>query len=373
MKNLVLILISILFYFPSAFSESESSAMDRFIEKLTLAEESEEAQVELIVCSQNLNNFAYSGKLGKTAFGKPRRKRNIKKQTEFLVERFNKAKCDVIAVQEVAGSTIVESKNKLSILAKELRNETGKNFRVLAGESRDGRIRNGFIVSVDGIKILDTKSFHKRTIPKLNPLGPSGYYSRGPFAISLKVEKNNAPAKKFILVNVHLKSKSSSYKDPSKTKFELLRTRMAQGVKDIAWDELKKDSPEAVLLVLGDLNSESTDAASKIVAGEVGLEDIYSGACKIDKELELDCSKNLVSQERRLVRLLHQDGEMDQSHSTKGSYRYKGKYSLIDEIMIEEQASSMVREKNGSFDVGYGGRLGKGSDHKLIWAKLRWP
>ncbi len=54
----------------------------------------------------------------------------------------------------------------------------------------------------------------------------------------------------------------------------------------------------------------------------------------------------------------------------QGSYRYKGRYYLIDEIIVSPRAAPLFREGDGSYDLGFEGKLYRGSDHKLLWARM---
>lgn len=332
------------------------------------AENLSEAE-EAVICSQNLNNFAQQKDLGKTSFGKKRKAKNIKKQLANLVDRFEKASCDVVALQEITGKNEQISKERLRLITNELFQRTSKKFDIYLGASNDRRIRNGYLVNQNVFKVKSTSSLKKDVLPKLFPTSPLTHYSRGPFVIHLE-SLSDTKAKDLILINVHFKSKASHYRDPSKTKYELRRAQMAEGLKRSVLSDISKKYSKTPIVILGDLNSDSVDAASQVLSGELGLNDFAQKTCTINEDEEAVCSKNAIK-EPQILRLIHQNRQMTGNIKEYSSYKYSSEYKLIDEILLLKDFDYLVKLKDGSFNVGLEGSFSKGSDHKLLWAKLR--
>ena len=332
--------------------------------------QSELGAPELTVCSQNLNNFGLQKK-NKKKRGRRKNRASRDRQVQqlgHLVERFAVADCDIIAVQEVTGENKGLALGRLRMIANRLSKSESRLYSALVGDSRDSRIRNGFIYATDRVEVVDLESFKSEPIPKLNVRSPLHYYSRGPLALKIKVKaQKDKPSRKFALVNVHLKSKANSYKDPTKTKFELLRMEMAEGVRRIAQD-LSEDGYPA--LILGDLNSDTDSATVEILSGEKRLKDFREN-CRIDRELTSECKKPK-SRAEEFTPLFQEALERKQKIGAGGSFRYKGQFELIDEILIDNGELALAKKSKKEINVGFEGVFRKGSDHKLLWAKLNW-
>jgi len=322
------------------------------------------------ICSLNTDNLGFKKKQ-KTKKSK-RSTKYQKRKLEHLARRINSAGCSIVAVQEVYGPTRKQAKSNLLKLEKEVEKITSKNFSSFVGDTQDSRIRNGFLIEKNRQRVIETFNFSDRPLPRDLRFSRLGYYSRGPFAVLLEVQMPRGGVRQLLVLSVHFKSKSGSFKDPTKTSFERLRVQMAEGVKTIVKDELRKRFPEAILVVAGDLNSERFDAASQVIDGTFSLADFSKGSCRIDKELEADCdskpANSLVLKRLFSEELQHWPGELD-----GGSYKYKGKDFLIDEILVETEAARLFLEADGSYDLGFSGQFYRGSDHKLLWARISWP
>ncbi len=90
------------------------------------------------ICSQNVYRY-----------GDEKSSRNEEKkarQLQYLVSRFKRARCDVIALQEVPGEEEEISKAILDEISEELFRRTSKRFTPVIGRSNDRFIRNAFLV-----------------------------------------------------------------------------------------------------------------------------------------------------------------------------------------------------------------------------------
>jgi len=324
----------------------------------------------LTVCSQNLNNFGLESRSRKSKnkkSNKNRSKRRKGAQLNHLVNRIIEAKCDLVAVQELTGKNHKLSLGRLRVLSKALTKIDGRNYKVFAGPSRDDRIRNGFILASDVAEKIDTESLIDDNLPGFRRNDRPARFSRGPYILKFRVPGSD---EKLALINVHFKSKASSYKDKTKTKFELLRMRMAAKVSDEA-ESLLKDG--YVVMVAGDFNSRRESSSLDILSGELELSRFSVGrdeaSCRVDKRLESQCRN--VKAQQSLVPVLANAIENKQKIGGTGSYRYKGQQELIDDILIDRKSLSLMKS-GGKFNAGLQGSFGKGSDHKLVWARLEF-
>ncbi len=324
---------------------------------------SSRGEPELRVCTQNLHNF-----------GEPndkKKRRAVKQSTALrhLIERIKEARCDVIAAQEVYGETKREAQGNIEKASKAL-STNGRNYIGIVGDTRDGRIRNGFIYETSIGEVLKIKSFARRSVPKLQPLGPVRYFARGPLLLRLQVPSQEG-ARVVSLFSIHFKSKANSWKDPTKTKFETLRMEMAEEMRELVQEEQQEIGKEGVVLVLGDRNSGINSATANILEGENLLEDFLSANCSLTRELEPKCLKQ-VKRSLQLQGIVEARFGKLITKNLLGSYRYKSKYYLLDEILISSDNFWMVRDKKGEVVAGMVGKFGRGSDHMLLFTDLNW-
>lgn len=316
----------------------------------------------LRVCSQNLYNFGQQ----RNSPSPETHSRRVKKQGGFLVQRISEARCDVVALQEVIGETKKQARDTLSHLQQALYEETGQTFEAFVGDTRDKRIRNGFLVKKTKGKVGSVTSYARHLLPKLSRRGPGGSFSRGPLVLEFEHD-----GRILLVINVHFKSKFESWKDPTKTQFEALRLEMAEAVRDIAQEELAKHrKKEPVILIVGDFNSNRLSSTARVVSGELKLDD-FRRDCRIAKDLTPRCQSKKLD-DSRFIRLFdlraRQEPELDELYS----YRFRGKGSLIDEMMISAEHIGLVTTQGSGLSIGMQGHLRKGSDHKLLWLELDW-
>ncbi|MCB0358471.1 MAG: hypothetical protein KDD44_02515 [Bdellovibrionales bacterium] len=325
---------------------------------------------EIRLCSQNINNYRYQ---------RPddRRRRNFDKQEEALVKRFMRARCDVIAVQEVGGASQGEARQRLSQLAKALHQMSGRSFDALVGDSMDEHIRNGFLVATDSVRVESSTSFAGQNLPKLRWNAPSRRFSRGPLLIRIRVPGNGpAGERQLSLFSIHLKSKANGWKDPTHSKFESFRMEMAEGIRELAAEEFRAGPSSRIVVVLGDINSDHHSATAAILAGQRTLEDFRAaGGCRLSSLLTPECPEEVASSATRpvLVPLLGEIARREDGLRRSASYRFRGRLEVIDEVFVHHAADWTARDDaSGSPVAGVVGSFGKGSDHKLVWTELNW-
>lgn len=320
----------------------------------------------LRICTQNLNNFQVEGR--------KRPHSSVEKHVQFLLQRIKEASCDVIAVQEVGGATKRIAHSNLEILSQALSRDTDRKFNSYVGKSDDGWISNGFIVADDVGKFLDLKSLTGANLPKLQPLGRSHRFIRGPVKLAMLVGSKRAKNwKKLVFFNMHLKSKSNSWKDPTKTSFETLRMEMAEALRIAAErEEEKGEGDRQVVIVLGDRNSDGDSASADILAGRLFLADFSTPSkCMLDSQLRSSCS-NVSRRSPFLVSLFGEEGFSPSMLQKRGSYMYKGKPYWLDDILVAKDDFRYFQRPDGSMAIGLEGQFNVGSDHKLLWAEMGW-
>lgn len=319
----------------------------------------ERSTVELRLCSQNLFRF---NDRSKRVDDEKR-----EQQKRFLVGRMLDARCDVVAAQEVAGSDADDAADTLSEIATALSQRSGRKFNYYVGDANDRFIRNGFLIASDVGRTVRVQNYGSEYLPRLGKLGPSGRYIRSPIGVQLEIaRREGGPSRQFFILNIHSKSKTRDSKDASGTKFELVRMEMAEGFREILARERKQLPKDAVVVMVGDRNSDVGSASARILEGDLRLDDFRAGgACRLDQRLEAEC-RNGAARRPALLGLFAYRREQDRSNA--GSIVFRGREELIDEIAILPEQLPLVTNANGRLAIGFEGQFYKGSDHKLLHA-----
>ncbi len=315
---------------------------------------------ELVVCSQNLFRFADKQ-------GKRRDVLQREKQKKFLITRMKEAACDVVALQELMGARQEEALEIAIELAKALGERTDRKFRAFAGRSKDKYSTNGFLVAEDIGSVEDVDSHWRERLPKLQPRGPAGSFTRGP--LSLVLQRPTGP--RLALISFHFKSRHKSWKDHTRTDFESTRMEEAAGLRKIIRSLRREYGREVEIVALGDRNSGRDSAAAEILRGSRMLSDFDSPKkCRLSPEETAVCGS--VPEHKPDFVDLFALRQIEQPRKyTKGSFRYRGKESVFDEILVTPGLLAKVRRADGTLAIGFRGQFLKGSDHKLVWARLR--
>lgn len=321
-------------------------------------------QPELRLCSQNLFRFAEK-RSGKSSF------QQEEKQKNYLISRFLRARCDVVALQEVVGASKREAARTAELLANALSYRSGRKFRVYVGDSYDQFIRNGYLVAED-LGQVEIENFSDEPLPRLQPLGPIGRFIRSPLALKLTLSsKESAAPKKLFILNIHFKSKSRADKDPTGTAFETVRMEMAEAVRTLIAKKKKEATTDTIFVALGDRNADSESATAEIMSGERLLDDFgKNGSCQLDTDNNPECTTG----ERRpeLMGLFWLRRERYPEEYRGGTYLYKRQEEILDEIYVLPEDLEFLKRPSGRFAIGIDGEYYKGSDHKLVWAEFDW-
>ena len=356
MKRLIFILILLLLATVSSQAEDAGSAIGN--------------GPEFRVCSLNAHNLGMPANVDQR--GK-KKKANSKRDRGYLVQRIIDADCDVVALQEVYGENDKDAEQVLKNFSELLYKRGGVQFSGYPAKTRDERgIRNALLVKNSIGTVTEVDFFSRMILPKLQSLGPTKYFGRSPIGVVLLVKpKTSSKAKRFYLVGAHLKSKAEGWKDPMGLQFESTRVELAEGLRKAVLERASQLGSDVVPVIMLDRNSDSSSASAKVLSGEYQVNDFKrGGGCEIDEWLRPSCAKK-TAQPVELEGVLNSIARSYPSNEF-GSYRYKGKMELIDEILVRPNDYWMLKRSGGIVAAGFKGELGKGSDHKLLWGEFDW-
>ncbi len=328
---------------------------------------------ELVVCSQNLENYG-------SYFDSKARTPNLsmesfRQKEEALVQRFAKTRCDVIAVQELVGRTEESAESALHTLAESLRKVTNRLFDVRVGASNDPVLHNGFLVARDRAEVVTTVSYVKAELPKISPEQKPRLFSRGPLEVQLEVKpRGDSIAKTVSLVTFHFKSHAGSKGDPTGLQWEPYRIEMAEALRRIVENRHSRSlaSGETLLVVLGDRNSHFDTASAKILEGALSLALFSeSGSCRLSKR-GLPLCKSGVRLPQKLFSVLTLD---PQTRLQPGTLIYEKKFYWLDDILLAGESLPFARREplsGDSYASGVVYKPEKASDHALVYVDLNW-
>lgn len=335
-------------------------------------DEDPRGEVDLVVCSQNLENYGLFDDA---------KKRNAKLskddytlKNKALVKRFAFNKCDVIAFQELLGNEN-NSKEAIKKLGKLLANNTGRVFNYYLARSNDKYSRVGFLVAKDRAEVLDTVSYSRVELPKLIEGERPRFFTRGPFEIQLKVKaRGKNKTKKINIITFHFKSKSGGFKDPAKTNWEILRMQSAEALRSIVENRFKKSliDGEQILILLGDRNADLDSASARILKGTHTLS-MFSGKapCRLSKKGVPLCQSGVV-RPPVFVSVLTDDAETSR---LQGTYMYQNTYSWVDDILVAVPSLPFTWENfavEGNYNSGISDVYPQASDHSLSYVKINF-
>ncbi len=330
-------------------------------------------EVELTVCSQNLENYGVLRDV-------QRRDQKITAglladKEKGLVQRFIKAECDVIAVQELLGKTEDDGNVALTQLALALRKRSNRFFEVKAGPSNDKLLRVGFLVAKDRADIVNSVSYVGVELPKLTAKEKPRYFSRGPLEIQLNVKpRGESFAKTVSLVTFHFKSQAGGQGDPTGLEWETYRMEMAEALRRVVESRHSKafTSGESIVILLGDRNANFDLASAKILEGVLTLKNFQGeGQCRLSKRGIPLCQAG-VSMNQLLFSVLTLD---PQTKRQFGTFMYKNIYSWLDEILMPSESlrfANTTHDGNGDYDSGVLYEPRYASDHALVYVRLNW-
>jgi hypothetical protein len=328
-------------------------------------------KTSLVVCSQNLKN--YSGEPLKKIAGKLVQAEPNAKEKD-LIKRFMKAECDVIGLQELVGSTNEIAAFNLDRLAEILKISTSRRFISKIGDVNENSQRNAFLVAADKAQIINTVTYRRLLLPKLDNNQKPRQFTRSPLEIQISVDgKDGRLDKNISILNLHFKSKSGSKDDPAALQWETYRMEMAEGIRRVLENRFKNqmEAGEPVIL-LGDRNAHFDTASARILEGSLVIEDFKEkGRCRLTKRGTPICQGN-IRQPVKFFSVITNDPE---TAKLPGTFVYNKVFSFLDDILVNPQAVVLFREnidKEGNYNSGIINGYQEASDHALVWSKLSW-
>ena len=311
------------------------------------------------ICSQNV--FRYSERNKRWSPKKQER------QARYLITRMHRADCDVVALQEVVGNTIREGQAVANDLAKRLSIRRGFPYAAIVAGSRTKFIRNAVIYREDLFSLEKKLDLSRKPLARIQShRGATGHFARGPLFVHLRLRgeyKNEVPD--FLIATMHFKSKLGGYRDGYGTDYEILRTEMAEVLRNEVVAYQRGVKREIVPVILGDRNSPPGSASAVVLTGQRRLSEFQNKTCQLDESLRPKC--------RRKSQKAAEFVELFASRKNSkrlGSHKFRGNETLIDEILVRKKDRKRLIRPNGTLAIGMRGQYFKGSDHKLLWAEF---
>jgi len=330
-------------------------------------------EVELTVCTQNLENYGVLPSVQRRV--KNATREDIIDKEAALIKRFMTAKCDVIAVQEVIGKNEAEVRTVLAHLALLLQRRTNRFFDVRPGTSIDGVINVGVLVAKDRADILNTLSYSRVELPKLITKQRPRFFARGPLEVQLDVKAVGERIRKTVtLVIFHLKSRAGGARDPTGLEWETYRMEEAEALRRIIDNRHAKSfgSGEGIFIALGDRNSHFDTASSAILEGVLTLKAFQGKApCRLSKRGIPLCLKGTSLPERLFSALITDP----QASKLPGTFQLNGVFSWIDDILMPAESLRFALatfDNNGDYNSGVVYEPREASDHSMAYVKLNW-
>ena len=328
---------------------------------------------DLTVCSQNLKLYGTFStiKVRNPSYTKAEHAEKI----AALVQRFDAASCDVIALQEVMGAKEADAKEALDELAKELRRKTNRLFASRVAPPAEGGMTLGYLIAEDRATILSAISYAKVELPKLTEKQRPRLFLRTPMELQISVaSRSNSELKTVSLINFHFKSKRGAAADPTGLEWETYRMEMAEALRRIIDARHKQSfaSSDSLLLVLGDRNGNYDVASARILEGSLVLQSFRTdGGCRLSKRGVPIC-KSGISLPQRLFSVFIRN---ERVHSLPGTFSFEGEYSWLDDILMPAESLPFAWKspyKEGQYDSGVIYSPKSASDHALVYVKLNW-
>lgn len=355
------------------------------------------------ICTQNLWNYGVAEdvqRLRRSETSLRKVRSDLERQERGLLARLEE--CDVVALQEIVGDREASAGRALDRLARLLAERTGHRYETRLADTGDV-IRNGFLVRTDGAWVIEgfAGNHSGDRLPALRGF-PRVAWDRGPAEIVLEMRAGRAdraagsaeragegerpaeaapggtdergaalaPPVRLRVIDAHLKSKIEKEWAPDRhrERWERVRVIQARALLDLARRRLT-ENPDELVLVVGDLNSGRGSAARAVLSGRIDPASLLTPRDCIDPEGAVACDLP------RGPAVLTDLAENDPDLRGRGSYRFDGREELIDGIFASEGAARLARAPGaaaGDYDVKLQGRIGEGSDHKMILVRLRF-
>jgi len=330
-------------------------------------------EAEVTLCSQNLQNLGTYAQSKARLFNITTEEYELKR--EALVRRFKRARCDVIAVQELLGRSVEEATETLQQLAKLLRARTNRVFEVVAAESSDPLSRVGFIYALDRVDLQNKLSYSRLELPKVSQNERPRQFIRPPMEAQFAVKpRGDAAPKVLTVVNFHFKSKAGKERDPVDLEWETYRMQMAEALRTVAENRhaASFSSGESLLAVVGDRNSNFDAASARILEGALVLQQFRGEPqCRLTQRGFPICRTGSF-RPARLFSVITRDPVLQ---SQQGTFKFKGTFSFLDDILMPQESLRAAFEsfdRDSKYAAGIIRDYGEASDHAMVYVTLNW-
>ena len=364
MKNLLILFLLTVILVARSFAQARTASYE--------IDDDPRGEPELSICTQNLYNFGTYAVFSSRVGGD---QDDYRAKTKYLVQRLAKAKCDIIAVQELIGRGKEESLKGMKHLAAALSAITGRSWVYKIGPSNDLVSKVGYLLAADRGKFINSISYSRVELPKLSEKQKPRRFVRGPFEVQVQVNgRNGSKPKTVSLVNFHFKSKRSGSGDPADLEWETYRMEMAEALRRIVESRHADSfaSGSSLLVLLGDRNSHFDSASAKILEGSLKLSHFQGKApCRLGTRGVPLCEAKS-NHPQKLFSVLTGD---PQTKYKVGTYKYKGVHSWLDDILLPAESLPFAWQSyanEGDYDSGVYYLPEGGSDHALAWVRLNW-
>ncbi len=311
---------------------------------------------KLTICSQNLHNF-----------GAERGPAIREVRATLLSERIAKAKCDIVAVQELTAKRMDHAKSVCNKLIEKLANQTNSKWECVIGDLGEGQHRLAFLFKTKNLSVTEAISHINAPIPKLSKIDKPSTFQRPPLEAVFQF-KSQKISRRLAIFNIHLKSKSGGEKDPTSLKWEIQRMEQAEAIRSLALNRSVKS--QIPVLIAGDRNSNFNSPTAKILTGELTLKDFSELApCRVTSKLIPVCKRDVIKPPFFVSPII-----LDKSNlSIGGTFSYKKKLEFLDDILIDVKSLGLVQKHHFSlkeFNSGILFEPSEASDHALVWVRL---
>lgn len=336
----------------------------------------EVAQKRVTVCTQNLENF---GILKVAVTREPElTQEGLETKLDSLVRRFKSADCDVIAVQELLGDQD-QATTALESLIAAIKTLTYRTFAYTLGDTNE-LSRVAYLYAEDKFEYLNHVSYNNLALPKLIPEDKELSYDRPPLELQLKSKYSDGFL--LTLINFHFKSKRHGWKDPAGLNYETVRMQMAEGLRRmVAFRHRDLDSPNSVVMMLGDRNSHYDSASSRLLTGDLSINAFRTSHCRVGQRGIPYCKEPALEKGEEVgyesKPLFFSPIILDpQISKLPGSYTYQNISYFLDDILVANAALPLLltdRKRLGDYNVGLTNKFQLASDHAMLWARLTLP
>jgi len=362
-RNLILISSFLLIFFDSTKAPCELRYFGNF---------SKIRENVITICSQNLERYG-----PKNVFlnANPQKSENdFERKEKAIIERIRNAQCDVIALQEVLGKNRREAEDSVRALAAALSQALGQPYEGMVGDTNDDFIRVAFIYSRNRMELEKVESYKDDELPKLLPIQRPHLFLRLPLELKAKIRLKNGTTLPISLVTFHFKSKSGGTKDPAGYMWETIRMESAEKLRELI---LKKNENAfktggPILVLLGDRNSDETQASSEILEGNLHLSSFQgkNPECQLSKKARPLCKDPVTEYQQVFHSVLTGDPD---TGTLPGTHTYRKQTSWLDDILMPNASLPYALEdtaQEGDYDSGVVSEPREASDHALVFVRL---